>query len=160
MLMLVTPASTAAMRLSKVDVEDPVHAATGRRTTASGDGSAPPESDVPAPRATTLTPASPRNFRTAATSAVDPGRTTASGTGAIGGERIGLIGAAFVFRHDHMVMADDALKTGNDFLAPRQNARVWRWHGNRCHGRRGPLVNRGVEYRFWQSAAMPGRHAG
>ena len=48
-------------------------------TMASSNGSAPPESEVPAPRATTRTPARWQNLSTLLTSSVLVGSTTASG---------------------------------------------------------------------------------
>ena len=48
-------------------------------TTASSAGSAPPHSEVPAPRATTLMPPSRQKRSTRATSCVLVGNTTASG---------------------------------------------------------------------------------
>ena len=48
-------------------------------TTASAIGSAPPDSDVPAPRGTTRTPSAWQNRMTAATCSVVSGSTTASG---------------------------------------------------------------------------------
>ena len=44
-----------------------------------GTGRAPPESPVPEPRGTSGTPASRATRTTAATSSVEPGRTTSSG---------------------------------------------------------------------------------
>ncbi len=49
-------------------------------TTASASGSAPPESEVPAPRGTTRTPFAWQYRSTAATCSVLDGSTTASGT--------------------------------------------------------------------------------
>ena len=78
MPILVTPGWTMAARLSRsisntrFILETPI-------TTASSRGKAPPASDVPAPRATTLTPWSWQKRKTRLVSSVVVGNTTAIG---------------------------------------------------------------------------------
>ncbi len=76
---LVTPASTRIVRLA-VSTSSTRFILETPSTTASSAGSAPPASEVPAPRATTLTPSAFRKASTAATSSVVEGSTTASGS--------------------------------------------------------------------------------
>src|SRR3954454_102180 len=84
MARLVTPACTRAVRFSKSVSRMRFILATPKMM-ASSCGMAPPESDVPAPRGTTLTPCSWQNFRTADTSSVVDGSTTALAMGQFAG---------------------------------------------------------------------------
>ena len=118
MARLVMPASTRAMRFCVVDLEHPVHLATTPTTTASSAGSAPPHSDVPAPRGHDLDAvlaadsAGPCDTSSRRARQHDRQRHTA-----IGGQRIGLERAPAVLVGDDGVGADQGDCRCRDDLA-------------------------------------------
>ena len=117
------PASTRAMRLSIVDLEHPVHAETPT-TTASSAGSAPPHSEVPAPRGTTLMPLSRQKRSTRATSLSCGRQHDRQRHPAVGGQAVGLERAATVLVADHRVGADQGDELLHDVLAAREHLRI------------------------------------
>ena len=76
-------------------------------TIPSATGKAPPESPVPAPRATNGMPSRAQIRTTPCTSAVDAGRTTSSGMRAPAGEPVAVVHAELLGLRDHVLGPDD-----------------------------------------------------
>ena len=111
---LVTPACTRMKRSARLTSRTRFILATPS-TMASSCGMAPPESEVPAPRGTTLTPFSWQNRRTADDFRGRRGQHHRQRHPAIGRQPVGLEGASLIFRDDEGLPGNEPPKSGQDF---------------------------------------------
>ena len=95
-----------------------VHAVVTSSTPPPCCGVAPPASPVPAPRGVTGTPCACAQRTSAATSSVERGSTTTSGSAALERERVGLVGEARGLAVEHAVLAQQGAQLGEGVGGP------------------------------------------
>ncbi len=93
-------------------------------TSASSSGKAPPESEVPAPRGTTLMRFSWQKRKILLTSSVVVGQHDGERQAAIGGQRVGLVGAAAFLVGDQARLGHELPKLLDDVVPAREHRRI------------------------------------
>ena len=101
-------------------------------------GRAPPESEVPAPRGTTLTFSASQKRRMRCHLLGGGRQDHGHGHGAVGGEPVALVGAQLLLGRDHALAGHDLAQGRDDraraWPAPRRPARASAWRGSLVAG--------------------------
>ena len=130
MAILVMPASTRAMRLAK-SMSSTRFMREMPSTIASSSGSAPPESEVPAPRGTTLMLVLVAVAQDRARPPRWCGQHHGERHAAIGGQRVGLVGAPPLLDRRSGSLRHELLELPDDLITAAKNRLVWFRQGER-----------------------------